>query len=179
LELPRIQRKAFMKWRFFFATAALVLGLTTAAHTEGQSSPPLVIAAGALTGDQFKALSPDAVIEIDGKRMTKRDFIESRTKALEQAIQKMKAMRAAAANEFETRHKAFLDAEQAKLKAANKKVDDEVARLVAADAAAHGLNWEARKKQAADLLQQAKSATPTERSTLEKQAADLLAPAAK
>ena len=131
------------------------------------------------TGEQFKALPPDAVIEIDGKRMTKREFIASREKALEQAINKMKEMRTTTENQFEVRRKAFLDAEQAKLEEANKKVEDEVARLVAADAAAHGPNWEARKKQAANLLQQAKSASPMERSTLEKQAADLLAPSEK
>jgi acyl-CoA reductase-like NAD-dependent aldehyde dehydrogenase len=45
--------------------------------------------------------------------------------------------------------------------------------------AAHGPNWEARKKQAADLFEKAAKATPTERSELLKQAADLLAPTPK
>jgi acyl-CoA reductase-like NAD-dependent aldehyde dehydrogenase len=45
--------------------------------------------------------------------------------------------------------------------------------------AAHGPNWEARKKQAADLFEKAAKATPTERFDLLKRAADLLAPAAK
>lgn len=87
----------------------------------------------------------------------------------------MRDARTNAEANFEARQKAFLDGESAKLEEANKKVADEVARLVAADAAAHGPNWEVRKKQAADLLKQAESATPTERPALEKQAADLLA----
>ncbi len=169
-----------MKWHIFFpATAALVLGLTAAAGAENKSSSTSVISASALTGEQFKALSPDAVIEVDGKRMTKRNFIEGRTKALEQAINKMKEIRTKAEADFEARRKAFLDAEQAKLEEANKKVEDEVTRLVAADATAHGANWEGCKKQALDILQQAKGATPMERSRLEKQAADLLAPTRK
>jgi acyl-CoA reductase-like NAD-dependent aldehyde dehydrogenase len=45
--------------------------------------------------------------------------------------------------------------------------------------AAHGPNWEACKKQAADLFEKAAKATPTERFDLLKRAADLLAPAAK
>lgn len=166
-----------MKWQIFFATAALVLGLTAAAGAEHQGGSSSVISASALTGEQFKALSPDAVIEIDGERMTKREFIERRTKALEQAIDKVKEIRTEAETQFEARRKAFLDAEQAKLEQANKKIENEVAQLVAADDAAHGPNWEARKKQALDILQRARRATPLERSALEKQAADLLTPA--
>jgi hypothetical protein len=48
-----------------------------------------------------------------------------------------------------------------------------------ADAAAHGPDWAARKKQAADLLARAAKASPLDRSELEKQADDLLAPSAK
>jgi len=55
-------------------------------------------------------------------------------------------------------------------------VRSEIARRVAADAAADGPNWEARKQQAAELLHRAARASPAERSALEKQAADLLAP---
>lgn len=171
-----------MKWHIFFAATALALGLTTAAGAEHQggsshAGPSSVISASALTVEQFKALSPDATIQIDGERMTKREFIERRIKALEQAINKMKEMRTNADTEFKARHKAFLDAEQAKLDKDNKTIEKEVARLVAADAAAHGPNWEARKKQALDILQRAAGATQVERSTLEKQAADLLGPA--
>jgi hypothetical protein len=88
-------------------------------------------------------------------------------------------LRARSLAEFEAQREALIDKRKAALAEANKKVEDEVNRLVAADAAAHGPNWEARKKQAAELLHQAESAAPTERSTLEKQGADLLAPSAR
>jgi hypothetical protein len=165
-----------MRWTLFCPiAAALICGIATAADTEERPSSSL-LPANTLTREQFKALSPDAVIESDGERMTKREFIERRTKALERAINEMHGARAKTEAEFEAKRKAFLDSERAKLEEANKKVQDEIARLVAADAAAHGANWEARKRQAADLLQQAKRATSMERSALEKQAADLLAP---
>ena len=61
----------------------------------------------------------------------------------------------------------------------NKKVEAEITKLVDADAAKHGRDWEARKKQAADPFEKAAKATPTERSELLKQAADLLAPTPK
>jgi hypothetical protein len=54
------------------------------------------------------------------------------------------------------------------LEEANKKVDAEVARLMAADAAAHGPNWEARKSEAAALLKEAATAPFNQRSQLEK-----------
>jgi len=164
-----------MRWKMVIPiAAALVLGWVAAAGAEDKASSSSAIPASALTRDQFKALSPDAVIEIDGERMTKREFIERRTKALEQAIKNMQEVRAKADAEIEARRKAFLDAQKAKLEEGNKKVEAEIARLVAADAAAHGANWEARKKEAATLLNEAATAPPRQRSVLEKKASDLL-----
>jgi hypothetical protein len=164
-----------MKWHIFFpTTAALVLGLAAAAGAEDKASSSSAISANALTQEQFKALSPNAMIEIDGARMTKREFIDSRLKALEQAINKMRDARANTEAKFGAERKAFLDGESAKLEEANKKADAEIARLVAADGAAHGPNWEARKNEAAALLKQAATAPIDQRSQLEKKASDLL-----
>jgi hypothetical protein len=80
---------------------------------------------------------------------------------------------------FEARRNAALDQRKAVIAETNKKVEAEIAKLVAADAVKHGPNWEARKKQAADLFEKATKATPTERSDLLKQAADLLSPTPK
>jgi hypothetical protein len=44
----------------------------------------------------------------------------------------------------------------AELAEANTKAEAEVDKLVAADAAKYGPNWEARKKQAADLLEKSR-----------------------
>jgi hypothetical protein len=90
----------------------------------------------------------------------------------------MEDMRGRAETEFAARRKVFLDREKAKLDEANKKVPAEVDRLLSADAAAHGPNWDARKQQAAVLLKQATAADSQQRSQLEKQAADLLVPLA-
>jgi hypothetical protein len=164
-----------MKWHIFFpATAALVLGWAAMAGAEEKASSSSVVPASALTREQFKALAPDAMIEIDGERISKREFIERRVKALEKSANQAREMKAKAEAELEARCMAFLDAEKAKLEEANKKVEAEIARLVAADAAAHGPNWEAHKKQAAALLKEAETAPPDQRSQLEKKASDLL-----
>ncbi len=167
-----------MKWRILFpAAAALVLGVVAASGAEDKASSSSVASANALTPEQFKALSPDAMIEIDGERMTKGAFIESRTKALEQAINQMRDAKAKSEAAYEAQRKAFLDGETAKLEEANKKVEAEIARLLAADAAAHGPNWESRKNEAAALLKDAATAPPDQRPQLEKKASDLLSPA--
>ncbi len=57
----------------------------------------------------------------------------------------MKEVRTKAQTEFEARRKAFLDAEHAKLEEANKKVEDEVARLVAADSTAEPHPWPVKR----------------------------------
>jgi hypothetical protein len=164
-----------MSWKMVVpVAAALVFGCAARASAEDKASPSSVIPGSALTRDQFKALSPDAMIEVDGERMSKREFIERRTKALEKALSNVQEMRAKAEAELEARRKAFLEAEKAKLEEANKKVRAEVERLVADDDAAHGPNWEARKKQAAALLKEAATASPNQRSQLEKKASDLL-----
>ena len=154
--------------------AALVFGYAATAGAEEKAGSSSAIPASKLTREEFKTLSPDATIEFDGERMTKGEFVERRTKALEQAISKMQETRAKTEAELEARRKAFLDAENGKLEAANKKAQAEVERLAAADFAAHGPDWEARKKQASALLKEAETAPPDQRSQLEKKASDLL-----
>jgi hypothetical protein len=168
-----------MGWRIAVAvTVALVCGVTVAATAQEQlSNVAPAVSAKELTRAQFQALAPNAVIDFGNERMTKSDFLERNKKAFEEAVKNLEESKARSLTEFEARHKAMLDREKAALAEANKKVETEVARLVAADAAAHGANWEARKKQAADLLGEAARASPLTRSQLEKQAADLLAPA--
>jgi hypothetical protein len=119
------------------------------------------------------------VIEINGERITKRAFQERNAKGLEEAAKQLQDVRARAQAAFDARRKALLDQRKEAIAEANKKAEAEVAKLVAADAAKHGPNWEARKKQAADLFERAAKATPTERSELLRQAADLLAPTPK
>jgi hypothetical protein len=167
-----------MGWKLIApVAAALACGAPVVAT--GQEKPANVAAAVSakdLTREQFQALPPDAVIEINGERITKSAFQARNVKAVEEAAKRLPELRARARAEFEAQRKVLLDKRAAELAEGNKRIKEEVNRLVAADAAAHGPNWEARKKQAAELLDQAAKASPTERSALEKQAADLLAP---
>ena len=138
-----------------------------------------VVSAKELTREQFQALSPDALIDFGNQRITKSEFLDRNMKAAEEAAKRLTELKRRSLADFEARRKEVLDRDNAALAEGNRKVQAEIARLVAADAAAHGPNWEARRKQAADLLDQAARATPTERSALEKKAADLIAPAGR
>jgi hypothetical protein len=77
-------------------------------------------------------------------------------------------MKERAKDQFEAFVERRLDFDKARLAARNKQVQAEVERLKAAEAAAHGPDWEARNKRAAELLKQA--------SKLQQEATDLLAP---
>ena len=165
-----------MRSNAVLALIAVLGGYAVPARAEDQQLPT-VAAASALTPQQFEALPPTAVIEIDGRRITKELFLSRREAALDRTFDKMKAQRGRAAAEFAVARKAFMDGEKATLDEANRKVLAEVERLRSADAERHGPNWDARREQAASLLKQAASADPLEQSRLEKQAADLLDPA--
>jgi colicin import membrane protein len=169
-----------MGWKLTAPIAAtLICGAPVVATAqEKPTNAAAAVAAKDLTREQFQALPPDAVIEINGERMTKGAFQARNIKAIEEA-KRLPQLRERARAESQARRKALLDKRAAALAKANKKVEAEVNRLVSADAAAHGPDWEARKKRAADLLDEAAKASPIERSALEKQAADLLAPPAK
>jgi hypothetical protein len=161
-------------------TAMLVCGAVIAANAqEKPANAAAAISAKDLTREQFQALAPDVMIEINGERVTKNAFQARNTKAVEEAAKHVQDLRARSQTEFEARRKVLIEKQKAVLAEANKKVEDEVDRLVSAAVAAHGPDWEVRKKQAAELLDQAARATPTERSALEKRAADLLAPKAR
>jgi len=98
-----------MSWKMVVpVAAALVFGCAAGASAEDKASPSSVVPGSALTRDQFKALSPDAMIEVDGERMTKREFFERRTKALEKALSNLQEIRAKAEAELEARREAFL-----------------------------------------------------------------------
>ena len=170
-----------MGWRTTVPVAAALAcgGPAAATAQEKPADAAAAISGKDLTREQFLALPPDAVIDINGERMTKSEFQARNLKSLQEAAKQSQDARAQSLAAFEARRKALLDKRAAALAEANKKVEAEIAKLAAADAAKHGPNWEARKKQAADLFEKAAKATPTERSDLLKQAADLLAPTPK
>ena len=169
-----------MGWKLIVAVAAgLASTASVIAIAEEKPTAPAAVSAKDLTREQFQALPPDAVIEINGESITKSAFQARNIKAVEEAAKRLPELRARARAQSDARRKVFLDKRAAELAEANKKAEAEIARLVAADAAKHGPNWAARKKQAAELLEQAAKASPIERSELEKQADELLMRSAK
>jgi hypothetical protein len=167
-------------WKLIVAVAAgLASTALVVAVAEEKPTAPAAVSAKDLTSEQFQALPADAVIEINGESITKSAFQARNIKAVEEAVKRLPELRARVRTESNAQRKALLDKRAAELAEANTKAEAEVAKLVAADAAKHGPNWEARKKQAADLLEKAAKATPTERSELLRQAANLLAPTPK
>jgi hypothetical protein len=164
-----------MRCQTALLVSAWLLCLSASSFVQSDTtSSSEILSADRLTREQFKALSPDTVIDFKSERMTKREFLSRRSNELEQAVKQMQEMRARADQQFEIRRKEFLDGERAKLEEANKKVQAEIARLVAEDNSKHGPNWQDRKRKAAQILDEAAKATPEHRSELEKKASDLL-----
>lgn len=126
------------------------------------------VRAATMTREQFEALSPDAMIDFNGPKMTKREFAARQQKAAEDAARMIVEMREHNKDQFEAFVRRKLDFDKARLAEANKRVQAEVERLRSADAAARRPDWEARKKKAFELLGQAFK--------LQQEAADLLAP---
>jgi hypothetical protein len=116
----------------------LVFGLAVVASAEDKAgSASSAVSVTGMTRQTFEALAPDTTIEVDGERITKREFIDRRQKAIKESAQKMQERNVRAETEFAAHRKAFLDSEKVKLEEDNKKVQAEVARLVAENAAAH------------------------------------------
>lgn len=171
-----------MTWKIILPIAgALLCGVFIVAGAQQKSAnPPAAgVAAKSLTRQQFQALPADAKIEINGEQISKSAYQARNLKGLQDAANKLPEFRAQAKAKSDAQRKTILDKRAASLAEANKKVEDEVNKLVTADAAKYGANWEARKKQAADLLDKAAKAQPLDQAALAKQAADLLKPAAK
>jgi len=153
-----------MKRKTILSFAALLLGFCLYSCSE----EPKAVSAEKLTKEQFMALPPEAMIDFKGERMTKADFLKKRSAQAEQFQKRLEELKAKAQEEAEARRTAFLQDEKNKLEEANKKVQTEIDRLVAADNASHGPDWQERKRQAAKLLEEA--------AKLERKADDILAP---
>jgi hypothetical protein len=165
----------------FLATASLVCSWTFVASAEDKpASPPSAVSIIGMTPEAFDKLPPDATIDVNGEHMTKSEFVARRKSAMQSALknvmQKRQEWSAHAQTDFQTRRKAFLADQETKVKEANAKVQAEADRALAADAAKHGPNWEADKKQALALLDQAAKASGDEQAQLVTRALELLRP---
>jgi hypothetical protein len=106
-------------------TAALLCNFLVAASNaqEKSTNEASAVSAKDLTREQFQALAPDAVIEINGERITKGAFQARNVKAAEEAVKQLQDIRARALAAFEARRKALLDQRAAALAESNKKVE--------------------------------------------------------
>jgi hypothetical protein len=161
-----------MQPKFIFLIAMVICGWATLANAEDKSMNSSPVSISGMTQQTFDALAPDAMLNVNGELISKNAFIAGRQAAAEELIKKMQATKAAAETEFAAHRKTFLDNQQSGLDADNEKARVEADRLVSA---AQGPNWEARKKQAFELLDQATKASGDEREQLAKKAVDLLA----
>ena len=156
---------------------ALVYGWAAVASAEDKGNPSSAVSIIGMTLQTFEGLPADAMIEVNGQRMTKIDFIARKLTAIMDAEQKMQEAAARAETDFQAQRKAFLASQEAKLKEANEKAQAVIARAIAADAAAHGANWKATQKQAFELLDRAGKASGKEQKRLVTEALHLLSPA--
>jgi hypothetical protein len=109
---------------------------------EKPSNDASAITAQGLTREQFQALPPNALIEINGEHITKSEFQGRTIEGLQKPAKQLQDIRARGLTAFEARRNAVMGKREATLAEANKKVEAEIAKLVAVDAAEHGAKWD-------------------------------------
>jgi ABC-type bacteriocin/lantibiotic exporter with double-glycine peptidase domain len=126
---------------------------------------PQVVRGDKLTKEQFEALPDTAIIEFKGKRMTKAE-IRARAAKSQEAMATAKAVALQAKAEFEQRRIQIEREQQAKIQADKAKAMAEFER--------HAATTKAIQKEAAELYERSKRASPTERAEIDKRAHQLL-----
>jgi hypothetical protein len=134
------------------------------------------VAAGSSIGaaQQFEALSPDAMIAVNGERMTKREFLTRKARERAEMVQKIIEMREESRQLVEAKRRAFLATQQAKLDEANAVARVAAQRLRAQETVARAPDYNARVLQGVELLKRAKTASPEELARIQAQAREIL-----
>ena len=128
-----------------------------------------------LTKEHFDRLSDTQPIEIKGQRMTAGKIRANMRQARAEAEAKAKVAAAKVQAEFEAERTKFLQAQKAKLEAENAKVRAEVTRLRQQQPApAQSPQLDAIRREAGQLLERSKTASPAERAQIEQRAAQLI-----
>jgi hypothetical protein len=132
-----------------------------------------VVRGDQLTRQQFEALPDTAVIEFKGKRMTK---AEIRVKAAnsQEAMAKVQAVARQIEAQFEQRRIQIERQQQAKIRADKAKAMAEFTRQSDAGTTPQARQFEAIQKEAAQLYERSKRASPTEQAQIEQRARQLL-----
>lgn len=137
-----------------------------------QPSAPAVISGQQLTKQQFDALPDTTVIDFRGTRITAGEA-RARIKQAETAAQaEAQAAAAQAQAKFDAYRAKFLQDQKAKLQEAHVKTRAEIARLRKVGAAPL-TQQQAIQKEAVELLNRSKTATPAEQTQIEQRALQL------
>jgi hypothetical protein len=147
-----------------------------------QQQEPVVVArppwpTTIVTKEQFEQLSPDAMIDVNGQRLTKRLFLQQNAAATDRVTKRITELQAEAQARFEARRKAFLDAEQAKLDESQKKTMAVAKVLFDQLKARRPANYDDLVKQGIALRQRAQANPPpneADAADIEKQGRELL-----
>jgi len=136
---------------------------------------PVVLKAEQLTKEQFQGLPDSALIGIKGTVMTAGELRRQMEQRVAESLAKAEAEAAQAKARFEAKRAKFLQEQKARLNAQNAKALADLPRLrqqaarstvPAADDALH--------REAKQLLERAKTATPAEQVQIERRAGELL-----
>jgi hypothetical protein len=153
-----------MKKGMLAVVTLAILGCASLAMAEERAA-----SVTSMTRAQFEALAPEASIDINGTKMTKREFQARNQKAAEEAARMIAETKSRAKEQFDALVQRKLADDKAALAAGNREVAAEIQRLKQGATAATSSEADARRKKAAELLEQARK--------LEQEAAALMAPA--
>ncbi len=154
--------------------ALAVLAPSAIAQAEDKPSSTAPPSPSTITKEQFETLGPNDIIEVNGQRMTKQQFLTQVETAAAAALKKGQDAQAQAKTRFEAKRKAFLDGEQAKLNDAKAKAQAAAKPLLDQATARRPANYDASVAQAIALLKRAATASPSDASEIESQASALL-----
>jgi len=154
----------FIAW---LSAALTVASLTMPAQA---ADPP----GRAIPAEKLKQLPDSHVIESQGKRITVGELRKIREAEARVAEDKAKSARIEAGAELKTLQAKLAAETEAKLKSDHAKLMAELPRLRQAGAPAQAPQREAIQREAAQLYQRSKTASPAEKAQIEKRAGELL-----
>jgi hypothetical protein len=154
--------------------AVAVLAPSAIAQAKDKPSSAALPSPSTITTEQFEALGPNDMIEVNGQRMAKQQFLTRVETAAVATQNKVPDAQAQAQARFEARRKAFLDDQQAKLNDAKGKAQAAAKPLLDQATAGRPANYDASVAQATALLKRAASASPSDAAEIESQAGALL-----
>jgi hypothetical protein len=123
---------------------------------------------------QFGALPADAMIAVNGERMTKLEFLTRRARQRAEMMQKIIDMQSESKALAEAKRGAFFATQHAKLAEANAAAQAAAQRWRAQEAAGRPPDYDARVEQGIALLKRAKTASPEELAQMQIQAREIV-----